>query len=262
MSRNNPTPPRFPLKTSVEIADAIDKLGGYSNTKDLATFLKRKPSGALRESVSSAVKYGLIGYATSSGSGLETTDLYRRIKNSNSEQEKISVLREAFFLPPIFREIMADEAIQFNSEMLTAKIRSLGVDSSKVSILTNTFLSSAIYVGLIEESGESKVQGQLFDKLRVAPIPSKQSITTQAHIEVEDKKTIEDTVDNGKDDIMTTQTAPLEKALLESVEPWKIQIRLPNRRVADLILPAELTSKDYEIIRAQLEVLRLYIENS
>ena len=37
---------------------------------------------------------------------------------------------------------------------------------------------------------------------------------------------------------------------------------LPQKRVAELIVPDEMTIKDLDIIRMQLEVLRVFIENS
>lgn len=96
--------PRATLKNSLELARAVDGLGGKSSVEMVADALNKKVSGAFQALVGSTIKYGLI---VSKQGQLETTQLYRNYKLAYSEEESASKLSEAFLGVPLFRDIYA-----------------------------------------------------------------------------------------------------------------------------------------------------------
>lgn len=96
--------PRATLKNSLELANAVDGLGGKSSTEMAAHALNKKVGGAFQALVSSTVKYGLV---ISKQGQLETTPLFRNHKLAYSDKEAAAILSEAFLSVPLFREICA-----------------------------------------------------------------------------------------------------------------------------------------------------------
>lgn len=94
--------PRASLKNSLELAQAIDDLGGKCSTEMAAEKLNKKLSGAFQALVGSAVRYGLI---TSKKGQLEISGLFRDHKLAYSKEEADVALTLAFLTPPLFRNI-------------------------------------------------------------------------------------------------------------------------------------------------------------
>lgn len=94
--------PRASLKNSLELAHAIDDLGGKCSTEMAAEKLNKKVSGAFQALIGSAVRYGLI---TSKKGQLEISSLFRDYKLAYSKEEADAALTLAFLTPPLFKNI-------------------------------------------------------------------------------------------------------------------------------------------------------------
>jgi len=94
--------PRASLKNCLELAQAIDDLGGNCSTEMAADKLNKKVSGAFQALVGSAARYGLI---TSKKGQLEISALFRKHKLAYSMEEAEAALTRAFLTPPLFRNI-------------------------------------------------------------------------------------------------------------------------------------------------------------
>lgn len=94
--------PRATLKNSLELAQAIDDLGGKCSTEMAADKLNKKVSGAFHALIGSAVRFGLI--ASKKGE-LEVTGLFRDHKLAYSKEEADMALTLAFLTPSLFRSI-------------------------------------------------------------------------------------------------------------------------------------------------------------
>lgn len=94
--------PRAALKNSLELAQAVDDLGGKCSTEMAADKLNKKVSGAFQALTGSAARYGLI---TSKKGQLEVTGLFRDHKLAYSKEEADVALTLAFLTPVLFRGI-------------------------------------------------------------------------------------------------------------------------------------------------------------
>jgi hypothetical protein len=94
--------PRATLKNSLELAQAIDDLGGQCSIEMAADKLNKKVSGAFQALVGSAARYGLV---SNKKGQLQTSALFRDHKLAYSKEEADVALTLAFLNPPLFRSI-------------------------------------------------------------------------------------------------------------------------------------------------------------
>jgi len=95
--------PHASFNTALEIAAAVDYLGGSCTASSCADRLNRKIGGAFKSSVNASTKHGLI---TSKRDILSVTELYKLYKLAYNEQEKMDTLRKAFLMPAMYRRIL------------------------------------------------------------------------------------------------------------------------------------------------------------
>lgn len=140
--------PRATLKNSLELAHAVDRLGGKSSLEMVAEALNKKVSGAFQALVGATAKYGLI---VNKQGQLETTALFRNQKLAYSEKERMAVLSEAFMKVPLFREICS----RFENKPLPVShfekllVREFGVPDQMGSRVAKYFLDGAKQCNLI-----------------------------------------------------------------------------------------------------------------
>ena len=86
----------------LQLADAVDHLGGSCTIQDCAVYMKKKVSGGFGILISSAIKHDLI---IRRQDRLSSSDLYRKIKLSYNQTEKIDYQRVSFLHPRLYRRI-------------------------------------------------------------------------------------------------------------------------------------------------------------
>ena len=94
--------PLFPFDKVMELANAVDYLGGSCTMADCAHHLKKKMSGGFGVLVSSAIKHDLIARK---GDRLSVSELYKKIKFSYNPAEKVDCQRISFLHPVLYRKI-------------------------------------------------------------------------------------------------------------------------------------------------------------
>jgi len=94
--------PRASFKNSKELADAVDYLGGSCSVESCADKMGLKVSGSFSALIASATKYALID---NSRGTLTTTQLYKDIKLSYTDQERLNNFAKAFLAPSLFRKV-------------------------------------------------------------------------------------------------------------------------------------------------------------
>ncbi|HZQ42192.1 MAG TPA: hypothetical protein VFA99_03030, partial [Acidobacteriaceae bacterium] len=96
--------PRASLRSSLELAAAVDALGGSCTDEMCAQRMSRKHgSGAFNSLINAAVKHGLVD---SKRGNLSTTPLYSRdYKHAYSDTQRMEALRRAFLNVPLFKRI-------------------------------------------------------------------------------------------------------------------------------------------------------------
>lgn len=134
--------PRASLKNALELASAVDKLGGQCSIESAADKLGKKVSGAFKDIVGAAVKHGLI---TSKGGRLAVSQGFRDYKLAYNPEEKIQVLARSFLQPPLYKDI----ADRFEGRELPVShfgnflVREFGVAENFASRTSKYFLEGA-----------------------------------------------------------------------------------------------------------------------
>lgn len=94
--------PKATLKSCLQLAQAVDDLGGECSAELAADKLNKKMSGAFNSYVASAVRFGLI---LNKRGQLEVTNLYREYKLAYTTEIQLETLRKIFLSPQLFESV-------------------------------------------------------------------------------------------------------------------------------------------------------------
>ncbi len=94
--------PQASLKNALDVAKAVDELGGRCTTEMAAEKLGMKMSGGYRSLVGAAAKYGLV---TSKSGTLETTAAFKDYKLAYSPEAAWTFLQQCLLKPPVFQKV-------------------------------------------------------------------------------------------------------------------------------------------------------------
>lgn len=134
--------PRASFQRVLEMADAVDYLGGKCSVQSCADKLKVKVTGAFTALISAAKKHGLV---ESSKDALVVTDIYKKVKLAYDDDERRQNLRLAFLAPPTYNKVYE----KFKGRVLPIQmldkllIREFGVDSDVAQRISNYFIEGA-----------------------------------------------------------------------------------------------------------------------
>lgn len=145
--------PRGSLKSALDLADAVDALGGEASMGMAADKMGRKVSGAFNALMSSASKYGLIDTKSQK---ITVTQLYRDYRLAYTPDEANLALRTALLKPPIFQGIvdrfLGKELPISHFEKLLE--REFEVPNDWASRVASYFIDGARQVGLLGEGNK------------------------------------------------------------------------------------------------------------
>lgn len=141
--------PHGSFKSALEIATAVDYLGGSCSLASCAEHLNKKIGGSFKSIISSSIKHGLIN---SKKDILNTTELFRLYKLAYDDQEKLETLRKAFFLPNLYKKIYdrfkgKELPIAMLDKLL---IREFGVEESYASRISGYFIDGSKNLKILE----------------------------------------------------------------------------------------------------------------
>ena len=143
--------PRASFKNALNLADAVNTLGGDCNANTCADKLNYKggnKNGAFNSLVSAAVKHDLV---TSKSETLVTTDVYNKISLAYNNIERQKHMQTAFLSPVLYHKIYEkfkgkELPVDILERML---IREYDVDKSMSSRVTGYIVEGAKFVGLL-----------------------------------------------------------------------------------------------------------------
>jgi hypothetical protein len=154
--------PRASLKAALELAKAVDDLGGSCTAGMAAERMSRKISGAFSMLISAASKYGLV---ENKGQKLSTTNLYKDYKLSYTDEEKSQKLREIMLSVQLFQSIYE----RFSGKELPIThfekllIREFSVPNDLGSRVASYFIDGAKESNLIDENNRLIDYSQTLD---------------------------------------------------------------------------------------------------
>ncbi len=145
--------PRASLKSALELAKAVEDLGGECSSEMAAERLNRKVSGAFKALVSAAIKFGLV---VNKSQKLSTATLYKSYKLAYTPEESSEKLRQVLLSPVLFRSIynrfVGKEIPITHFEKLL--IREFEVPDDWASRIASYFIDGAKQSGLLGENNQ------------------------------------------------------------------------------------------------------------
>lgn len=287
-ARNIKDYPKYPFEQCLHLADIVYQLGDGVHSEKVAIALGRKPSGSFRLLIGSAVKHKLVIY---SNWVIYLSPNFKAFLAADGVRRE-ELLQECFLVPHLYREVSERCGFQASIETLVPVMLEQGVDAEQAGVIARNFRDGAAYVGLNASmaSGHGVDKGQInpttestsaaendnridFDKESDAKPATSDSLedlsslkgssvefssTTPQNYTPQESKEMTDTAEKGA--VENQPTTLVEKNSSE-VETLNIQMHLPNRRMAQLIVPTEIYSKDLVIIRKYIEALEELIPN-
>jgi hypothetical protein len=146
--------PRRSLAQSLDLAAAVDSLGGQCSEDVAANRLGRKGAsgGAFNALVAAAVKYGLV---ESRKNTLTLTPGYRDIKLAYDDDQRTTAMRAAFLTVPLFRRVYERFIGKSIPEDILDKllIREFEVPEALASRVGEYFLEGARLCRLLNDAG-------------------------------------------------------------------------------------------------------------
>lgn len=143
--------PSAPFAKAIEVAEAVDYLGGNCSVETCAEKLGYKVGGGYKSVVNSAVKHGLVRHRSNS---LFLTDAYKNIKLAYTEEEKQELHKRAFLTVPLYAKVYE----RFKGRELPVSIlekvliKEFQVDSSSASRVSGYFIEGAKALGLLVDN--------------------------------------------------------------------------------------------------------------
>ena len=94
--------PRASLPKAIELAKAVDALGGQCDPEMAAGKLGRKTGGAFKDLIAAANKYGFL---ESRRQRLYTTNRFKDLKLAYDKRAEDEIVQEAFLGVPLFQKV-------------------------------------------------------------------------------------------------------------------------------------------------------------
>jgi hypothetical protein len=143
--------PRASLQRAMQLAEAVDRLGGSATIESAADSLGNKVSGAFRALISASQKYGVVSLSRGQ---LKIESLYQDYKLAYTDEQKQQALRKVFLSAPLFASLakrLDGQSIPSHLEKLI--IREYAVPEDDASRVAGYFVEGARSTGLIGSNG-------------------------------------------------------------------------------------------------------------
>lgn len=234
--------PGSTLEQSVNYARKIrEALGkGAYDREALANALGySSASGDVARKIAAMVQFGLLD---KSGNQYKLSLLSESITHPKDDKEFKDALVKAIYLPPLFKEVLT----KFEPDGLIPKqlpnilYRDHGITNAASSEASQIFLQSCVYAGILNENNQFV---QITNEQEGSCLP----------------------LDNLKDnsDVPTPDNIPPQKSIgfeINRTDTQMFKFALTKGKFAELIVPTELKNKDIAIIRKQIELLELQVD--
>lgn len=147
--------PSASFQRCLEMAKAIDSLGGSCSKETCAHKMGLKMTGAFSTLIGAAAKYNLVDVKKG---GLSNTALYKSLKLSYSEDEKRNIEIKAFLSPAVFKNLFERFEGKKVPEDILDKflIKEFSVEERVAQKVGNYFINGIKQLGLVDEIGNLK----------------------------------------------------------------------------------------------------------
>lgn len=242
--------PSYNLEECINSAKHIkDSLGKGKHTLEAiaeAMGYSPKNSGVSRR-ISSLVQFGLLEKHTKENSYSLIPGQIDKITHPKNNEEVITTVRELFYTPLLYAEIMGkyENDGQIPKILPNILYREHGITQSASQDAAKTFLESGIYAKVFDENNK------IITDLSTTAIED----NSYRETEKEDRHT-----NITSPDIPSTKNTQFVSNL--SGQNQTFSFALTGGKFAQLVVPTNLTTKDILIIRKQIELLELQVDEN
>lgn len=228
--------PRASLPKAIELAKAVDSLGGQCDPEMAAGKLGRKTGGAFKDLIAAANKFGFL---ESRKQRLYTTNRFRDLKLAYDKRAEIEIVQEAFLGVPLFQKI----AERFQGKKLPREIfekllvKEFEVPEVMAGRVAMYFIEGAITIGLLGPDDQ---------------IQLKSEITTDG---ISEEQVAEEEVATAPNEV---SLAPQQYSAPVDHTRYTVSIRGPGIQTDIAIHEAE----DLDIVEVMLKKIRRKLEES
>lgn len=220
--------PRASFKACLELAEAVESLGGQCDMSTCADKMKKKLGGSFNALVGAATKFGLI--ARKQGN-LYTSDMYGKMKLHYNDEEKQDYLQKFFLNVPSFKEIYQKyNKVKLPIDILDkALVREFGVDKKLSQRVAKYFVDGSKYAGLLNPDNTFN---SLISENNLGDSGDSQSLAPEAQKSKKDRLIVEEDYSgldkfvvhiygkgmNSKIEINETEDLDIVKAMINKVK--------------------------------------------
>lgn len=239
----------YPSYTISYCLDFIKKVyleygsSSFATRKNLADVLGIS-EGAIQMRTSSAVQYGLL--EKKSGEGYKPSELFLKIHKPLNEVEKYNAQMEVLKKPKLYSQLLDDlenHIIPSTNGLGTILFRKFNIVEKVSEKAAKVFIDNINYLNLKSE-----------DNKLILDSVSNQSLET---VEINDTSEIEDETSKQFKYDKSYESTRISNTQTEYRE---LELPLTGKKKSKLIIPIDINEKDLDIIKAQIEVIRLSIE--
>ena len=264
--KNHQSYPQYSFDLCLDLAERVYTFGGVVHSEELSRSMGRTNSGAFRVLINAAVKHGLLAYKDYTvyltAVGKDTV--------ANEDSDKRHELQvKAFLLPPVYAQVAKDWNEEINESNLEQHLVAMGVD--KPQVVKRNFLAGAKELGIIQATAIRDVkypQNPLFSPAVREQVEIKEDVVEaekalpESLLVPTDAEGQQKSESQNEPSYSTMNPNPAEKSVPAPLPVVKVQTLLTGSRVAELSVPGGLSNKDFEILRAWLDVLKMSISDT
>ena len=224
------------------------------NRGDIAAVLK-SAEATIQRDIAAAAQFCLF---SKSKEGYQISSLLKQISNPLNDAELKKLRLESFKSPKLFAELIE----KFDGHVLPVELKTHLIRFHKIAekaapIVAEIFIKSAEYCGALNELGflnYSHAVQSISVLENYAPLPN---------LKIEEHPPVVQPAGIGKPAEVYTPAGKGEHSQLllnEMNNKQEVKVNLTGGKFAVIHYPSDLTKKDIEVLRKQLELLELLIE--
>jgi len=249
MSKRSSPYPSSTIPDSIEFATRIYKNYGssYRATREEISTALNYSAGSLNLKISTAVQYGLLDLK--SKEGYKVTNLFVRFYRPISPEDSNEALIEMFKNPPLYSEMV--NSFEGNilpplKPLANILLQRHNISESACDKAAEIFEENANFINALNNE-------RVFEANRFLTKKHENEEVAEVEEEIPNEVII---VDSGEKTKQEYSSKPSQQSFSGSLNPIPHNIPLKGKRPAQLLLPSDVGSNDFDFIVAYINLIR------
>lgn len=249
--------PGVTIEATLEFATQLKKAFQKSMfvREDISEVLKR--GSTVKRDISAAVQYGLVDKSV--GEGYKLTQLSEHVMSPISPEERMDNIAECFKRPKLYSDLIEKfqgETLPTDDVLKVILSRHHNITSLAAPQAVEIFIENAQYAGLLNE--QRVLMPVKSQELAIVPTQEESNHEEKSENADSPKSTNDastaNATGNGSEQAQSKHFAGDMSGKLD------VTIRLTERKEAHLVYPSTINAKDIQILKMQIDLLELTID--